>query len=882
MLSSTNTLNGVRIASSLTQGRDLLAEVSRLVSYRYDLPETFDGLLLHLRSALHVDLLTLALADAQSNTVRMRYSRATEVVRANLPVELSLNDSPSGMAWSTQQTVLVSDVANELRWPSLLNPLRSAGVATYCSVPLTAGDRRIGALSLGSLKRHAFGDDELELLRQIAIPVAMAVENELIREYADRYKRDFLQARDRAALLLRSSSAVADQPTIQAVLHGLRGVLANTSTFQAGHLYILDDDQDSLHLCEFDQDADAPAIKVGTKILRIGGVARMLDEQKPVFVPDLSQEMLKHPEMAPFAPEAGGRSTYLFPVSTSQKRYGMLAVTKLHSEEFSPEDIELLRSVASHLAVALESELARDRAELYRRQAENERDRLSLLLEINNHIVSKLEAEELFDAVAASMHKHFGNELTSLWLYDKQTGLAERKFLDFPTGRGFLAKANVTAGSMVERDWFRLRKPKILSGDFAELPQAMCDACRAESIASAVLVPLVGANGPLGLLVMDSRRENAFREADEDLLSQIGTQISLLLDNALAYGRLRQSHDDLQDQRLYLESEISSEFNFEDIVGKSPAIQNAMRQVEIVAATDSTVLLHGETGTGKELFARAIHRGSPRRERTFVRLNCAAIPSGLLESELFGHEKGAFTGALMQKKGRFEIADQRTLFLDEIGDISLELQPKLLRAVQEQEFERLGSTKTIRVNVRIIAATHRDLPTMIRNNQFREDLFYRLNVFPVEIPPLRERTGDIPLLVHYFVTRLARRMRKDIKTIPKRAMEVLANASWRGNVRELENFIERAVILSEGPELKVPIAELKNAMAAPPSDCPSTLKDAERKAVIAALKASSGKISGVDGAAARLGLKRTTLQNKMRTLNISRSDYLQRHRGPEA
>src|SRR5208283_1329306 len=337
----------------------------------------------------------------------------------------------------------------------------------------------------------------------------------------------------------------------------------------------------------------------------------------------------------------------------------------------------------------------------------------------------------------------------------------------------------------------------------------------------------------------------------------------------------------IEDERLFPESEMSR-YCFEGIIGKSRAIRNVLQQVRIVAPTDATVLLHGETGTGKELVARAVHNLSSRARRNFVRMNCAAIPSGLLESELFGHEKGAFTGALMQKKGRFEIADQGTLFLDEIGDISLELQPKLLRAVQEQEFERLGSTKTIHVNVRIIAATHRDLPTMIRNNQFREDLFYRLNVFPVEIPPLRERTGDIPLLVHYFVSRLARRMQKNIKTIPKHAMEVLENASWRGNVRELENFIERAVILSEGSELKVPIAELMNAIAAPPSDSPSTFKNAERKAVIDALKASSGKISGVDGAAARLGLKRTTLQNKMRMLNISRSDYLQGSHEPEA
>ena len=334
---------------------------------------------------------------------------------------------------------------------------------------------------------------------------------------------------------------------------------------------------------------------------------------------------------------------------------------------------------------------------------------------------------------------------------------------------------------------------------------------------------------------------------------------------------------ELEDQQLYQDSEISSEYGFEGIIGKSAAIRNVLEQVRIVAPTDATVLLHGETGTGKELVARAIHNLSSRSRRSFVRMNCAAIPSGLLESELFGHEKGAFTGALMQKKGRFELADQGSLFLDEIGDISLELQPKLLRSVQEQEFERLGSANTISVNVRIIAATHRDLSAMIREEKFREDLFYRLNVFPIEIPPVRERREDIPLLVNYFVSKFSRRMRKQITSIPKQTMEALTNNPWRGNVRELANFIERAVILSRGEELKLPMGELlvsySRSVAAPASVFQATFQEAERRVIIDALSASSGRISGNGGAAERLGLKRTTLQHKIRRLGIRRTLY---------
>jgi formate hydrogenlyase transcriptional activator len=674
--------------------------------------------------------------------------------------------------------------------------------------------------------------------------------------------------------LLEVSGAIASQPNLKAVLQSLRRLLSSVVAFDSVSLSLLSDNGNSVRVIAFDRGSEAYQVEIGTEVPHVGSaVGRALDEQKPIYIPDLQAELSKIPQLASQARLGTPHSAYIFPISISGKKLGALTFGIAQGEKFSPDDVELMTSVSSHVGVALESAIATDAAETYHRQLARERDRLRLLLEINNQVVTQLDVNELFRSASVSIRKYFANDFTGFWLIDKQSNQLECAILDFPGGKGFLADIPARAVTDQEAVKMRARTAEIWSQqDIDKLRPEVLERLKAESIAAMVVAPLGTSNGPLGLMSMGSKRPNNFGQEDLDILSQISAQISLALDNALAYGRLSASRNRLEDERLYLESEIRAEYNFEDIVGKSPALRKVLDQIEIVAPTGSTVLLHGETGTGKELVARAVHSLSPRRDRTFVRLNCAAIPSGLVESELFGHEKGAFTGALLQKRGRLELADRGTLFLDEIGDISLELQPKLLRALQEQEFERLGSNKTIHVDVRLIAATHRDLSLMIRNNQFREDLFYRLNVFPIEIPPLRERREDIPLLVHYFVSRLSRRMQKRIKSIPKPAMDALSNAAWPGNVRELENFLERAVILTQGDELNVPLAELKKSSvrnAAPVS----TFQQAERQAIIEALKAASGRISGAGAAAERLGLKRTTLQNKMRRLNITKADY---------
>jgi formate hydrogenlyase transcriptional activator len=367
---------------------------------------------------------------------------------------------------------------------------------------------------------------------------------------------------------------------------------------------------------------------------------------------------------------------------------------------------------------------------------------------------------------------------------------------------------------------------------------------------------------------LGKREKIAYTQDEIDFLTQVSGQMAIAVESSLVLGELRKLKDNFNEERVCVEDEIGSELNFELIVGRSAALRSVLRQVEVVAPTDSGVLIQGETGTGKELIAQAIHNLSERRDRPFIKLNCAAIPSGLLESELFGHEKGAFTGAIMRKAGRFEVADKGTLFLDEVGDIPLEVQPKLLRVLQEHEFERLGSSRTQQVDVRVIAATHRDLRQMVDDREFRSDLFYRLHVFPLPVPPLRDRREDIPILVRHYVDKYARRMNRRIETISSQAMEAFASYAWPGNVRELQNFIERAVILSPGSSLRPPLAELKQATIQSRSSNLSTLEEVEREHVLRAIRESNWIIGGPNGAAARLGMKRTTLAYRIRKLNI--------------
>jgi formate hydrogenlyase transcriptional activator len=498
------------------------------------------------------------------------------------------------------------------------------------------------------------------------------------------------------------------------------------------------------------------------------------------------------------------------------------------------------------------------------------------LLAVAEAIVAHRDLQALLHDLATQLREVVRFDHVVLVRYDAENNLMHRHVFDhvdpLPADPPIAFSVEDDPGGVV----LQTQQPLVLASleEAARWPRYL-ERIRPMGASSVCILPLTTARRRLGTLVFASSQQAAYDDVDLDFLMRLARQVAVAFENALAFECIEILKERLEKEKVYLEEEIQSDNDFEEIVGESAALRRVLKEVQTVAATDSTVLIHGETGTGKELIARALHQLSPNRQRTFVKLNCAAIPSGLLESELFGHEKGAFTGAIAQKVGRFELAHQGTLFLDEVGDIPLELQPKLLRVLQEQEFERLGSTKTIQVRVRLVAATNRDLPRMVRDGQFRSDLYYRLNVFPIVLPPLRERPGDIPRLVRHFTQRFARRMGRHIETIPGDTMDALVRYPWPGNVRELENIIERAAILSPGTTLQVPLADLQAAVPATAAAngepaSPASLADAEREHILRTLRETDWVLGGARGAAARLGMKRTTLQSKMKKLGIAR------------
>ncbi|HEX4998806.1 MAG TPA: sigma 54-interacting transcriptional regulator, partial [Terriglobia bacterium] len=674
--------------------------------------------------------------------------------------------------------------------------------------------------------------------------------------------------------LLEVTESISVNRDLPDLIRDLSTRLKKAVQFDFIGLMLHDPARNVLRVCVFETPLGAEKLEGVEMAVDECPAGQVLMTQEPLIVDDVDVATV-YPAVLELLRAEGIRGYCSLPLTSPVRRLGALSFGSLQPRAYLAEDVEFLGQVARQVAVAVDNALHRQESQNYRRELIEERDRLQLLLRVNNALVSNLDLKSLFIAISKSLRDVLRHDYTSLALHDKERDLLTLFAIDFPTGTGLLHEdmAMPLEGSRAGKA-FLARKPMLIrnfeSGEFySDVSRRFTE----EGLRSGISLPLLTNRGPIATMTLASRRESAFTERDVELMIQIAAQVAIAVENAVSVTEIAALKDKLAEEKLYLEDEIRAEFNFEEIIGESGALKGILQQVETVAGTDSTVLILGETGTGKELIARAIHNLSARRARTFVKLNCSAIPTGLLESELFGHEKGAFTGAIAQRIGRFELAHRGTLFLDEVGDIPLELQPKLLRVLQEQEFERLGSPRTIRTDARLVAATNRDLAGMVADRQFRSELYYRLNVFPIVVPPLRARAEDIPLLVRYFAQKLSRRMNKRIESVPGEAIEAMKAYHWPGNIRELENFVERAVILSKGSVLQAPVYELRNRAGTiePVEAESSTLEHAEREHILKVLAEHRWPALGSLGAAAAsLGMKRTTLQSRMKKLGIEK------------
>jgi formate hydrogenlyase transcriptional activator len=752
-----------------------------------------------------------------------------------------------------QEVAVIPDFAKEIRFPTAKKSLKELMIKSVCAVPLTTTYRHLGAILIGSPGSDAYSPEYAELFCVIADQVAMAVDNALSHMELQRH-----EALSRLSKTLASSTLEELSRDVATFLHPLL-------------------DFDFLDLLVFkESSSEVLWHSVGAGQLPPPDVPMeettcwwVYQQQQPLCMADwkrddrfaVRREALK---------KLGFEYRYLcrVPLRTAHHRLGMFSVASTRPHDYSEEEVRFLLQVADQVALAIVHALHFKRSRGAQAELEVKSARLKLLLELTNNLAANQDLSAVLRQATVGVRRLMGSDLALLGLLDSENGRFHVNAFDLLDDAVLDEKAVVSLGEILSNRVLSTGKPCIGNGDdFAQI-NVQADAKPAVSgFKKSCVVPLVSRNQVLGVLALSKREDAAYADDEIDFLVQLSTQLAIAVENALVRGDLPKTKNSLGEERVYPENEIRSELKFAEIVGKSAALQHLLGQIEVVAPTDSGVLIEGETGTGKELIARAIHSLSPRRDRPFVKVNCAAIPSGLLESELFGHEKGAFTGAIMRKAGRFEVADKGTIFLDEVGDIPLELQAKLLRVLQEREFERLGSTRTQQVDVRVIAATHRDLKQMVEDGQFRSDLFYRLHVFPPGVPALRDRREDIPLLVRHYVDRCARSLNRRIETIPSRAMEVFASYAWPGNVRELQNFIERAVILSPGAVLRPPLSELKQALQEPNSRL-STLEQAEREHVLRSLRESNWVIGGPNGAAARLGTKRTTLAYRIRKLKV--------------
>jgi len=797
--------------TAVTDRYEALFRVSQtLISIRSS-EELFSVLARELRAVVNFYVMGVGIYDEKAHEMDTK-----SYGEPGLPLQapkFAPEETFSWWVYQHQQPLIIPSLDAETRFPAVAEMLKNRGVRSVCALPLTTVHRRLGGLAVGSTETDAYSKEEVSFLSFVANQVALAVDDALN-----------FDASQHAEKALRAS-----EESFRLILDSIPG-LVNTTT-AAGEFEFVN--QQCLDYC-----------------------GRTLDELKGWASSDIvhPDDISRLTTAWRSSVETGHPHDCEYRIRRADGVYRWFHVRSLPWRDTQGRIVRWY---------TLRTDIDK------RKQAE---DRLQLLLDVTNQVVSNLQLRDLLRAIAGNMRRVMQCDCASLALPDAENKQLQLNVLDFPEGKGFFHEEGVYSieGSPYGTA-FRTMKPLALEKPFATWQDNPVVQSRiSEGFKSLCFIPLMRRNRAIGTLNLGRLRGDAFSEEDLYFLGQVANQIAIAVENALEYGQITEAKERLAEQKLYLEDEIRLEHNFEEIIGNSPRLKAVLESVRIVAPADSTVLIQGETGTGKEMIARAIHNLGSRKGQAFVKVNCAAIPLGLLESELFGHEKGSFTGAIAQRIGRFELAHKGTLFLDEVGDIPLELQPKLLRVLQEQEFERLGSTRTQRVDVRVLAATNADLTQMVAEKKFRSDLYYRLKVFPIDVPPLRDRREDIPLLVRYFANKYARRMGKQIESIPSETMDALSRYSWPGNIRELQNLMERAALLSTGPSLRVPVAEILTDSDLSAAGGGNALERAEREQIVRALRESNWVVGGARGAAARLGLKRTSLAYKMQKLGISR------------
>ena len=844
--------------------RELLLDISNAVVSHLDLKDLVRTISATLRDIIPHDSAGIALYDAELNQLREYTNVNYKDLQAFREGDtIPLEGTPAGQVFLTGEPMLIKRPdpdqypADQYSQHQVEGSPKSA-----CLALLMTHGRKLGIAGISSTQEDWFTEQDLELFTQVAGQIAIAVQNTLNFETA-------IKERKRAQTLLKINNVITRNLDLNELIRSTSACLHDYFNHDYAGMVLYDEETSQFRVHSLDSSKPSEFLLEGALFPIEGTLNGMaFTSGQPLVRNRIDPKESSWPHARKFFDEQGIKSVCFVPMISVGRTVGVLNLGCKNEDAFNDGNVELLMNIAGQVAIAVQNSMNFDRAT-------KAKERTQILLEANNAVATSLNLRDLLKTTSACLRTYFDHDVAGLSLYDDSK---ERLFVHAMDRNDQFTREGTALpleGSPVAVA-FTSGRP-VLWGrfNFDEFAAPEMKAAWNDGWRSGCSVPLIAHDRTLGVLGLVSFREDAFDEADAALLQSIAGQVALAVENTLQFREIESLKNKIASEKLYLEEEIKTQYNFAEIIGESSPLREVLRQVETVAPTDSTVLLIGETGTGKELIARAIHNLSSRLERTLVKLNCAAIPTGLLESELFGHEKGAFTGAIAQRVGRFELANRGTLLLDEIGEIPLELQPKLLRVLQEHEFERLGSSRTVKTDARLIAATNCDLEQMVEEKRFRSDLFYRLNVFPIVIPPLRERIGDIPLLVSYFTQKHGARMNKKIETIPTRTMQTLCSYHWPGNVRELENFIERSVILSPGSDLQSPLAELQGigeiqsaVKDAPAKPQLTTMDEMERAYIEEVLRHTNGSIGGKDGAAEILGMPASTLRGRMKKLGI--------------